>query len=298
MMCLSGCQNVKQSNIEERLPHDAEIVDIEPNSEDDIANVEIPEYENEISESRILKFVDVFGEEYETEIIETVAKTEYDNAKFRAEEEKLYYEDDRYTSRLGIDVSHYQGNVNWDKVKAAGYEFVIVRLGYRGYGQAGNMKVDKTFAKNIEGAQAAGLDVGIYFYSQAINEEEAIEEAEFVLKNLGDYPLQLPIVYDPENVLDDVARTDDVTGDQFTKNTITFCERIIEAGYQPMVYSNMLWEAFQFDMTQIEQYPIWYADYEKYPQTPYAYEMWQYSNTGHVDGIASEVDLNIQFIKK
>ena len=197
-----------------------------------------------------------------------------------------------------MDVSHHQGFIDWNKVKAAGIEFAILRIGYRGYGQKGTIKLDNEFKRNIENAQAAGIDIGVYFFAQAINEEEAREEADFVLKNLEGYELQLPVVYDPESILDAPARTDGVSGEQFTKNTIVFCEAIKEAGYTPMIYSNMLWEAFEFDMEQLDMYPFWYADYEKFPQTPYAYEMWQYSNEGHVDGIKGFVDLDIQFIKK
>lgn len=244
------------------------------------------------------KFVDVFGEEYQTEIKADFPKTVYFRDGFQFTDGKTSYEDEWYYTRQGIDVSRYQGHIDWPKVKDAGIEFAIIRIGYRGYGQSGTIKADKEFRRNIENAQAVGIDVGVYFFSQAINEEEALEEAEFVIENLKEYELQLPVVYDPESILDAPARTDDVSGEQFTKNTIAFCERVKEAGYYPMIYSNMLWEAFEFDMEQLKQYPFWYADYEKLPQTPYAYEMWQYSNTGQVDGIQGTVDLNIQFMEK
>ena len=133
-------------------------------------------------------------------------------------------------------------------------------------------------------------------FSQAVNEEEAREEAEFVLKNLEGLSLELPVVYDPENILDADARTDDVTGEQFTKNTLVFHDMIEKAGYQPMIYSNMLWEAYQYDLEQLEKYPIWYADYEPLPQTPYHFEFLQYTNTASIDGITGTVDLNIQLI--
>ena len=112
------------------------------------------------------------------------------------------------------------------------------------------------------------------------------------------YKLKLPVVYDPESILDDVARTDDVTGEQFTKNTIVFCESIRENGYEPMIYSNMLWEAFEFDLSQLTTIPIWYADYEEFPQTPYHFVFWQYTNEGCVSGIDGNMDLDIQIIKK
>lgn len=140
--------------------------------------------------------------------------------------------------------------------------------------------------------------MGVYFFAQAINEEEAKEEAEFVLEHIAGYELQLPVVYDPESILDDEARTDDVSGEQFTKNTEVFCSMIEEAGYQPMIYSNMLWEAYELNLEYLEGYPIWYADYEPLPQTPYHFDFWQYTNEGSVDGIEGRTDLNIQLIPK
>lgn len=248
-------------------------------------------------ELELLCFVDVFGAPYEVEIDPEVGRHTYRAECFLHEGDWLsYVGDERYTYRVGIDVSSFQGDVDWATVKEAGIEFVIIRLGYRGYGQAGTLCLDKKFIQNIEGAQAQGLDVGVYFFAQAVDETEAIEEAEFVLSYLEGYELQLPVVYDPESILDDTARTDNVTGEQFTLNTLAFCERIEEAGYEAMVYSNMLWEAYKFDLAQLSDYPIWYADYEALPQTPYRFSFWQYTNTGRVAGITGDVDYNIQLI--
>ncbi len=245
-----------------------------------------------------LDFVDVFGEHYETTIKPDVPKHDYMNDSFKHDGYKLTYEDDSYSSRLGVDVSRHQGKINWQKVKSEGIDFAFIRLGYRGYGEAGNINLDQRFYENIKGAQDVGIDVGVYFFSQAINEEEALEEAKFVISTLEGYTLQLPVVYDPESILDDVARTDEVTGEQFTKNTIVFCDSIRENGYEPMIYSNMLWEAFEFDLSQLTDIPIWYADYEELPQTPYHFVFWQYTNEGRVSGIDGNMDLDIQIIKK
>ena len=258
----------------------------------------LPDEDHEVVEPEILTFVDVFGEEYQTQIIPEVARSPYASEAFVRYGDSIRYEDDVYYCRRGIDVSHHQGHIDWDRVKAAGYDFAFIRLGYRGYGQAGSLNLDKSFDTNIRNAHEAGLDVGVYIFSQAIDEDEAAEEAEFVIKHLEGYSLELPVVYDPESILDAEARTDDVTGEQFTKNTMLFCKMIADAGYEPMIYSNMLWEAFQFDMTVVSEYPVWYADYEPLPQTPYDFSFWQYSNTGHVDGVSGEVDLNIEFLKK
>lgn len=246
----------------------------------------------------ILTFVDVYGEEYETEVLQNVPKTDIAKEKYSHDGNKLTYEDDIYYSRIGVDVSHHQGSINWKKVKADGYDFAFIRMGYRGYGQEGSVNLDRRFEENVKKAQEAGIDVGVYFFAQAINEDEAREEAEFVIDHLVGYDIELPVVYDPESVLDKKARTDDVSGEQFTKNTLLFCSLIKDAGYEPMIYSNMLWEAFQFDMVKVSKYPFWYADYESEPQTPYKYEYWQYTNKGNVDGISGSVDLDIELIRK
>lgn len=249
-------------------------------------------------EPEILEFVDAFGAPYQVEINPDVDMSPYQKESFVLDGNKMSYVGENYLYRLGVDVSHYQGDIDWDAVKNAGYEFAIIRIGFRGYGEAGVMKADSKFEENIQGAQAAGLDVGVYFFAQAINEAEAIEEAEFVLQNLQGYELQMPVVYDPESILHDESRTDDVTGEQFTKNTKVFCETIKKAGYDPMVYCNMLWQAYELDLEELSDYPIWYADYEPTPQTPYHFDIWQYTDEGTVDGIQGNVDLNIQMKKK
>ncbi len=254
--------------------------------------------ENDGEDAETFTFVDVFGEQYETVLNKDAPRHEYDADKFVIDGRFVSYEDDQYYSRLGIDVARHQGEIDWDKVKAEGAEFAFIRIGYRGYGSAGTINLDQRFVENIEGAQRAGLDVGVYFFSQAINEDEALEEAEFVIENLEGYELQLPVVYDPESILDDEARTDNVSGEQFTRNTIAFCNSIKEKGYEPMVYSNMLWEAFEFDMGKLSDLPFWYADYEEKPQTPYDFQFWQYSNEGRIDGIGEAMDLDIQILRK
>lgn len=247
---------------------------------------------------KTMKFVDVFGEEYETVVRDDIPKHEYKNDCFIRNGQLLRYEDESFSSRPGIDVSRHQGRIDWSKVKEQGFEFAFIRIGYRGYGKEGSINLDQRFHENIKGAGEAGIDVGVYFFSQAIDEEEALEEAEFVIETLKGYELELPVVYDPESILDDVARTDDVSGEQFTKNTRVFCDSIREYGYEPMIYSNMLWEAFEFDLGQLTDIPVWYADYEEFPQTPYDFVFWQYSNEGQISGIDGDIDLDIQIVRK
>ncbi len=253
------------------------------------------------------KFIDVYGNEYESELREDIPPISYDKEAFVHDGDYLTYSDSSFTSRAGVDVSYHNGDIDWDKVKNAGYEFAFIRVAYRGYGSEGTLNKDKKFEDNYTGAKRAGLDVGVYIFSQAVNEEEAKEEARFVLDILDGRSLDLPIVYDPESILlegsgdpNKDARTYGVTGEQFTKNTIAFCSEIenSEAGYKPGIYSNMLWEAFNLDLARLKGIPVWYADYEDKPQTPYDFKYWQYYNKANVDGVPSEVDVNVEMIAR
>lgn len=199
-------------------------------------------------------------------------------------------------SLLGIDVSSYQGNINWNKVKSAGVDYAIIRLGYRGYG-TGAVLLDSKYHTNMKNAAAAGIPTGVYFYSQAINEQEAIEEAEMVIKNLRGYDISYPVVFDMEEVNDDPenVRTSQLTPQQRTDITIAFCERIKEAGYTPMIYGNISWMIMNLEFERLESYDKWFAQYFKQPFFPYEFSMWQYTASGSIDGINGNTDLNMGF---
>lgn len=201
-------------------------------------------------------------------------------------------EDDKVVAVPGIDVSMFQGEVDWQAVKNAGAEFVIIRAAYRGY-ETGRLVPDETFARNIEGAAAANLDVGVYLYSQALNEQEAEEEADYLLELIRDHPVTYPIVYDQEENTTHESRTIDLTGEQATKNALAFCRRIYEAEYIPMIYVNHDWAHNMYDMEQLDHYPVWYADYTMSPALPGGFAMWQYTDEGQIPGIKGPVDLNL-----
>ena len=214
----------------------------------------------------------------------------------------LHYEgDENYTIRRGIDVSEFQGKIDWEKVKKAGYDFVFVRAGHRTM-HSGDLQKDKRAVKNLQRAKKAGLDVGVYIFSQAITEKEARKEAELCLDVIEESGVEitLPIVYDPEIVVEDYyARINYISGEQFTDNTVAFCERIRKAGFTPAIYANCSTETDILDMSRIKDTVIWYADYGSTPESPYDFTFWQYSNLGWVDGIPeTETDLNVWFIKK
>lgn len=249
-------------------------------------------------EPEIGYYIGTSGNTNEYEINPKAARHPYNLDYFINGDTGVSYEgDENFTTRKGVDVSKWQSNVDWEKVKAAGYEFAFFRLGYRGY-QEGGLFMDETFYQNMENAGNAGLDLGVYFFSQAISEEEAIEEANFVLDALKNYEIQLPIVYDPEFVYEEDSRTKDLTNEQITKNSIAFCNIIEKAGYDSMIYASMYCQAEILDMAELKDYTFWYADYMEKPQTSYDFTYWQYSDTASVDGIEGNVDVNIQFIPK
>ncbi len=245
----------------------------------------------------VLVFVDSENKVQQAEIDPYIQKHDYEISCFRNENGVMSYEgDDRYNFKRGIDVSHHNGDIDWNKVKESGIDFVMLRIAYRGYGAEGLLNEDKKFREYIDGAHAAGLEVGCYVFSQAVDTTEAVEEADFVISILKDYQIELPVVFDSERLPAVNARTDYISGEQITKNAGAFCERIEEAGYQPMVYADMAHEAFELNLKNLPDYSVWYADYQPYPQTPYHFEMWQYSNTGEVEGVEGMVDLDILLI--
>ncbi len=228
-----------------------------------------------------------------------VAKNEYLPERFFKNETTGYltYEDENLDVMRGIDVSVYQGEIDWEQVKAAGFEFVIIRCGFRGYVTA-SVNEDANFRMNIEGALDAGLKVGVYFFSQAINTEEALEEATFVLGLIDGYQIDFPVIYDWEVVIDkdgDPVRTAEIEPEQLTANALVFCERVAMEGYTPMLYCNKKTAIWKYDLSMVDHIDMWLAEYSDLPTYYYDFAMWQYSSKGQVPGIEGNVDLNIAF---
>lgn len=223
----------------------------------------------------------------------------YSEEDFLRENGRVTYLNGDY--RTGIDVSSHQGKVNWKKVADDGISFAMLRCGVRGYGQKGIIREDETFAYNLEHAAAVGLDVGVYFFSQAVSVEEAEEEANFVLDTLQNAPLTLPVVFDWETITaeesgEDGARTDGMDKETVTDCALAFCRVIREAGYDPMVYFNNDVGYFSYDISRIqeENLPIWFASYHAdYPDYYYHVDWWQYTDSGTVKGVTGDADLSI-----
>lgn len=223
-----------------------------------------------------------------------VSDKAYDWTNLRDAGGRLVYEEGgQVTSQAGIDVSEHQGYISWDAVAADGIDFAMVRAGSRGATEGG-LAADDYFAYNLEAATQAGLDVGVYFFSQATTEQEAVEEAEFVLELLGGKKLAYPVAYDHERVAGVSGRADALSSAQMTANARAFCDRVAQAGYAAMVYGNAS-DLARYELSELGGYGVWFAEYGvSAPKRNRDMAIWQYSNEGRVAGIDTVVDLDIR----
>ena len=198
------------------------------------------------------------------------------------------------TSYLGIDVSEWQGDIDWQQVSDAGVEFVMIRVGWRGSEQ-GLLAEDTMAQTYYEGAKSAGLRVGAYFFSQATNAEEAKEEARFALDIVSGWQLDLPIAYDWEYISDE-SRTASVDNETLNLCVAAFCDEIRQAGYDPMLYFNTHHAVYRLDLESLRDYGFWFAFYDGMLDTDFRVDMWQYTATGRVPGIEVDVDINLHFV--
>lgn len=192
---------------------------------------------------------------------------------------------------FGIDVSAWQKEIDWEKVKAAGVKFVIIRCGYRG-AKTGALVEDSYFYKNLQGAKDAGIDVGVYFFTQALNETEAVEEASMVLALLGDTELEYPIFIDTENTN---GRADGLDKNTRTQVCDAFCKTIEKAGKDAGVYASRNWFNTKLDDDKLSSHKRWVAEYAGTTAYKGKYEMWQYTSSGKINGIEGRVDLDVSY---
>lgn len=272
-----------------------------------LVDIDMPEFvipENEINRlvyENYWNFIPmsyiIVGSDRETcslyKISSNVARHDYDLESFVTNEKGyMEYNTDENKSILGMDLSKYQGDIDWETVaEESDIEFVMLRLGYRGYSEGG-LVLDESYKTNAAAAEEYGFETGVYFFSQAVNYDEGVEEARFVLDNLGDYDISLPIVIDTEQMETD-ARANEITNADRTEAVIGFCETIRAAGYHPMIYANRNWYAANLDMDQLGGYDLWLAHYANVPDFPYLFRMWQYTQSGSVPGVTGDVDLDI-----
>lgn len=197
-------------------------------------------------------------------------------------------------ARQGIDVSEHQGAIDWEAVAGSGVSFVFVRVGVRGTTE-GRLYADERFEENLTGAQAAGLQVGVYFFSQALDEREAIEEADFVIAALNGRRLDLPVMFDWEPVEIANSRTERAGRRTVTSCAAAFCRRIAASGYAAGIYFNRQQGYYIYDLSELKDYAFWVAEPADRPTFYYAFRFWQYSFTGTVPGIGTVVDRDLMF---
>ncbi len=242
----------------------------------------------------LVKYAD--GREEWVLISPYLPKHEYDFTKLVCQSDLMkYYVDGKQVSFVGVDISKYQDYVDFVKLKKAGIDFVMIRVGARGYG-TGQLVVDEYFSDNIKRASDAGLQIGLYFFSQAVNKDEAVEEANLVLQNIGDYRIDYPIAFDMEHIPNDTSRIDALSKSEKTSIAKAFLDTVQEAGHIGVIYGNKEWLIKEIDMSKLTAYDVWLSQMADIPDYPYKFSMWQYKNDVLIDGIAGYAHLNISFI--
>lgn len=239
------------------------------------------------------------GERLLIPVREDVKRYEYDSEAFIEESngEIRYIQDGKTVSVKGVDVSKYQEKIDWEKVAASGVKYAMIRLGFRGMGTKGTCELDSYYKRNVQGALDAGIEVGVYFFSQATTVEEAKEEAQFVLEHIKEYDVTWPVAYDTEEITSyDAARANAISREERTACAKAFLDEIAAAGYTPVLYANTRWSLLKLDLGQLAGYDLWYAYYGTAPYYPYHYTMWQYTNSGKIPGINGNADVNISFV--
>ena len=215
--------------------------------------------------------------------------------QFHSDGAYIDYSGTQYKALRGVDVSEHQGTIDWQKVRDDGVEYAIIRTGYRGYSE-GKLFEDTCFKTNIEAAKAAGLKVGVYFFSQAVNTLEAAEEAEFLLNSIKDYDLDLPVFFDWEQVAGvGETRVDKVDGTTITDCALVFCSTVETAGYKAGVYFYRSLGYYDYKLDRLTNLIFWVGAPGGSPDFYYKHTMWQYSFTGTVNGIEGGTDLNMLF---
>lgn len=226
----------------------------------------------------------------------SVPAAPYNKDLFVRDGSRLYYNDPAYTTEWGIDVSRHQGDIDWQKVAGAGIQFALIRVGGRG-ADSGELYDDAKFEEFLTGAQAAGLKTGVYFYSQAINTAEAVEEALYTIGKLNGRALEYPIIFDWE-IFSKTARSYGVDKNTLTECAIAFCDTVAQAGYTPMIYMGLEVGYERLDLSRLTNYDFWFAQYNSrnQPDMYYNYRIWQYTDSGSIPGIEGRVDMDLAFI--
>lgn len=225
-----------------------------------------------------------------------IPKNTYEEIGFVYEEPIMkYFQNGTKQSHLGAVLKDSCGNVDFVALRKAGVEFVMVRVGYRGY-ESGFISMDGKFYDYVQAANDAGLQVGAYFESQAVTEEEAAEEADFVINQLFERTITYPVVFKSGLIPNTVSRVEYLTKSQISQLSNTFCDRVKQAGYRPVVYGDKYWLLRKMDLTLLDAYDIWLSQEGETPDYPYEFSMWQYQNTASISGVSGDIPLCISFV--
>ena len=230
------------------------------------------------------------------EINDKLATNSYDTSKFVYQSPEMkYYVNGKQASWFGVDISSKQGIVDFEKLKRAGVDFVMIKVGGRGY-SSGNVVLDSSYKDYLNGAKNAGLGIGVYFYSQATDRDEVYEEVDTLLELIKDYSVKYPVVFDMESVDGDMARTDALDVSTRTELARLFLKTVKEEGYTPMLYGDKEWLVTKLNLEKLQDYDVWLSQEEDVPDYPYEYTMWQYNKSGTVSGISGTTGLNVSMV--
>lgn len=256
------------------------------------------EDEEEDEEEELVKRIQVKhadGTREWVDINEDIPRNKYDLSNLKYKKPIMnYYEDSKIVSKCGVDISANQGEVDFSKLKSAGCDFVMIKVGARGY-SSGKLVLDTEYQDNLKAAKKAGLDIGVYFCSQAINRSEAREEADELLDAISGYSVTYPVAFVMETVEDDMARIEALDMTERTQIAKAFMNRIEDAGYQSMIYGDKEWLLTMVDMEELQEYDVWFAQDSDEPEYPYEFGMWQYDSDASIKGIKGDAAMIMSF---
>lgn len=253
------------------------------------------EDEEEEEEVRRVQVKHADGTKEWVDLSDDIARNKYDLSKLAYEKSVMnYYEDGKVVSKCGVDLSANQGDVDFDKLKNAGCDFVMIKVGSRGY-SSGKIVMDANYQDNLEAAKRAGLDIGVYFCSQAVTKAEARDEADELLGAISGYKIKYPVVFVMENVEGDMARIEALDMADRTQIAKAFLNRVKDAGYKPMIYGDKEWLLTMVDMEALQGYDVWYAQDSDKPDYPYEFTMWQYDSDAKIKGITGDAAMTVSF---
>lgn len=229
------------------------------------------------------------------DVNEDIPQNKYDYSGLKYQKPFMnYYEDGKIVSKSGVDISANQGEVDFSKLKNAGCDFVMLRVGARGY-SSGNLVTDANFKDNLKAAKKAGLDIGVYFCSQAISKSEAREEADELLDAISGYSVKYPVAFVMETVDGDMARIESLDMTERTQIAKAFMDRVEDAGYKAMIYGDKEWLLTMVDMEDLQDYDVWFAQDSDEPEYPYEFGMWQYDSDASIKGISGDAAMIMSF---